>query len=105
VVRLRTGESTIELVRPSGVTKLQWLRQITTAARAGLPEHLEAPLIFGGSQGDPAELEGKVVVQLAAGGGGGRRGGGGAPAARTGAAAILSIDATGGPEPARWPVA
>ena len=49
VVRLRTDESSIELVRPSGVTKLQWLRQVTTAARAGLPERLEAPLVFAGS--------------------------------------------------------
>ncbi len=49
VVRLRTDESNIELVRPSGVTKLHWLRQVTTAARAGLPEKLEAPLVFAGA--------------------------------------------------------
>lgn len=98
-VRLRTDQSSIEVVRASGTTKLQWLRQITTAARANLPEKLEAPLVFGGSEGDPAELQGKVAVLLAVA----RRGA--APAARPGAAAILAIDGAGGPEPPRWPVA
>src|SRR5579862_762362 len=37
VVRLNASQSKIELVRPSGVTELHWLRQITTAARTGLP--------------------------------------------------------------------
>ncbi len=64
VVRLRTEESAIELVRPSGVTKLDWLRQVTTAARAGLPERLEAPLVFAGSDPSSAGLEGKIAVQM-----------------------------------------
>ena len=102
-VRLVTGESKIELVRPSGVTELRWLRQITTAARAGLPGKLEAPLVFGGSEPGGADLAGKIVVQMATPAG---RGGGGRGAApRSGAAGVIAIDSSGGPEPPRWPVA
>ncbi|SPE32383.1 Peptidase M28 [Candidatus Sulfopaludibacter sp. SbA6] len=98
VVRLRTDQSEIELVHEGAAHKLEWLRQITMPARTGLPETLEAGLVFAGS-GDNAEgLNGKILVQL----GGGRRG---APAApRPGIAGTLTIDATGGPEPPRWPV-
>ena len=99
VIRLRTDESSIELVRPSGVTKLEWLRQITTAARGGLPERLEAPLVFGGSDSSTAGLEGKIVVQLAA------PGARGAMPRMAGVAGVVSVDSAGGPEPARWPVA
>jgi peptidase M28-like protein len=102
VVRLRTDESNIELVRPSGVTKLHWLRQVTTAARAGLPEKLEAPLVFAGADAE-ADLAGKIVVQMAPAGGRGAGGRGGAP--RAGVAGVIAIDSAGGPEPARWPVA
>jgi hypothetical protein len=104
VVKLNTSQSKIELVRPSGVTELHWLRQVTTAARAGLPEKLEAPLVFGGSNSAAADLEGKIVVQMAAPGGRGAGGGRGG-ATRSGVAGVLAIDAAGGPEPARWPVA
>jgi len=102
VVRFRADQSSVELVRPGGTTKLQWLRQISTTARVGLPETLEAPLIFAGSDtgADPAELRGKIVVQLPRAGGGR-----GNAAARPGIAGTVSIDATGGPEPPRWPVA
>jgi Zn-dependent M28 family amino/carboxypeptidase len=97
-VRLRTDQSDIELVRPSGVTKLHWLRQITTAARAGLPGKLEAPLVFAGSDTAGEDLEGKIIVTMA--GAGGR---GAAP--RAAVAGVLAIDSAGGPEPARWPAA
>ncbi len=97
VVRLRTDESSIELVRPSGVTKLQWLRQVTTAARAGLPERLEAPLVFAGSDASGAGLEGKIAVQMLPPFG--------RATPRAGVAGVISIDSSGGPEPARWPVA
>ncbi len=105
-VRLRTDRSTIELVRPTGTVKLEWLRQITTAARAGLPDSLEAPLIFAGSDAnaDAAELRNKIVVQLPRAAGAGRGGAGGGRGA-TGVAGIIAIDTTGGPEPPRWPVA
>jgi Zn-dependent M28 family amino/carboxypeptidase len=102
VVRLQTDQSTVELVRAGGTTKLQLLRQITVAARAGLPESIEAPMIFAGSDAaaDPAELRDKIVVQLPRAGTAR-----GAAQARTGAAATISIDSIGGPEPPRWPVA
>ncbi len=102
-VRLRTDRSTVALVRPGGTTKLEWLRQITTAARAGLPEKLEAPMIFAGTEpgADPAELRNKVIVQLPRTGGRGNA----AAAGPAGAAATIGIDGTTGPEPPRWPVA
>ena len=105
VVRLNTAQSKIELVRPSGVTELHWLRQVTTTAREGLPEKLEAPLVFAGSDTGGSDLEGKVAVQMASPGGRGGAGGGRGGAARSGAAGVLTIDSAGGPEPARWPVA
>jgi len=56
-----------------------------------------------GPADDPA-LKGKILVRINAsvGASGGRRGGAAAPA---GIAGTLTIDATGGPEPPRWPVA
>lgn len=98
VVKLRTDQSEIALVRKDGVQKLKWLRQITMTARAGLPEAFEYGLVFAGGDESADGLQGKIVVQL----GGGRRGG--APAPRPGIAGTLTIDATGGPEPPRWPV-
>ncbi|HWD00046.1 MAG TPA: M28 family peptidase [Candidatus Sulfopaludibacter sp.] len=102
VVRFQADQSTVELVRATGSTKLQWLRQISTAARAGLPESVEAPMIFAGTDpaADPAELRDKIVVQLPRAGGGR-----GAAQARPGVAGVISIDATGGAEPPRWPAA
>ena len=100
-VRLRTDLSSAELVRfAANTSKLEWLRQITIAARTGLPESLEAPLMFAGSgdAGDPAELRNKVIVQLP-------RAGRGGATPRQGVAATITIDSTGGPEPPRWPVA
>ena len=99
VVRLKTDDSRIELVRGSGSTKLAWLRQVTVTARQGLPERVEAPLVFAGSEAPDTGLEGKVVVRMAA------PGARAAAAGRSGAAAMLTIDSAGGPEPARWPVA
>src|ERR1039458_5380759 len=77
VARLRADQSSIELVRKGGVKKLEWLRQITTGARAGLPERLEGDLVFPGdgpaAGSPPLDTTGKIVVQLprraAAGGG------------------------------------
>lgn len=107
VVRLRTDLSSVELVRHDGVKKLEWLRQITTAARTTLPETIEGDLIFLGdgpaAGAPPLVTTGKIVVQLPrrASAGSGR----GAGAARTNAAATIAIDSTGGAEPPRWPVA
>jgi Zn-dependent M28 family amino/carboxypeptidase len=106
VVRFQADKSSVELVRETGSTKLQWLRQISTTARVGLPETLEAPLIFPGSDAaaDPAELRNKILVQLPRAGRG-AAGGRGNVTAHPGIAGTISIDATGGPEPPRWPVA
>jgi hypothetical protein len=103
VVRLRTDQSDISLVRKDGsVTKLAWLKQVTIPARAATPESIEAPLIFeGAGPADDPELKGKIVVRMNAPGGGRRGGRGGGP---QGIAGTLTIDATGGPEPPRWPV-
>jgi hypothetical protein len=101
VVRLRTDRSEISLVRNDGAsTKLAWLRQVTVAARNGIPENIEAPLIFAGSGApDDPELKGKILVRMNAPGARG-----GAAGAAGGSVATLTIDATGGPEPPRWPV-
>src|SRR5580658_1105147 len=68
VVRFRADQSDVELVRPRGVTRLHWLRQISVPARVGLPAGLEAPLVFAGSGAAPEglELQGKILVQLSA---------------------------------------
>jgi len=117
VVRLRTDQSSIELVRNDGVHKLEWLRQISTGARVGLPESLEGDLVFlgdGPAPGSPPfDSAGKIVVQLPrpaavpgapAAARGGAAGGRGNGAGRSGAAATIAIDGTGGAEPPRWPV-
>lgn len=108
VVRFRADQSDVELVRPGGVTQLHWLRQISAPARVGIPETLEAPLIFAGSGAAPEglDLHGKILVQLsaprmgAAGAGRGRGNAGG----RAGVLATISVDNLAGPEPPRWPV-
>jgi len=106
-LRFRADRSTVELAGAHGSRRLAWLRQITIAARPGIPETLDAPLVFEGSGEAPEGMDpgGKILVQLgiARGAAGGRagRGAGSLPGA---AAAILSIDSLGGPEPPRWPV-
>ena len=69
-VDLRTRDSSVELIR-NGITRLTWLQQITLAPHSGLPEHLQAPLVFCGyalpgsdSQSLPGEVKGKIVVFL-----------------------------------------
>lgn len=114
VVRFRADQSDVELVRPAGGAKLHWLRQISAPARMGIPETLEAPLVFAGSGAPPEglDLQGKILVQLSvpripapgtAGAAGTGRGRGNA-AGRTGIAATISVDNLAGPEPPRWPV-
>ena len=98
-VRLLTDQSRAELVRGDTVRKLEWLRQIVAPARPGLPESLDAALVFAGSDPSAEGLEGKILVRL---GTPSRQAGNRAPA---GVAAILTIDATTGPEPPRWPAA
>jgi Peptidase family M28 len=104
-VRFRADRSTVELTRANGTEKLEWLRQISIPARLGMPESIDAPLVFAGSGEAPEglDLTGKILVQLSGGGGAGRGGRGGG-ATRAGIAGTLSIDTIAGPEPPRWPV-
>lgn len=98
--RLDSARTSLELVDSSGaVQPLQLFRQITSGVRPGLPESFSAGLIFIGPDGNAEGLDtkGKMVVQI----GRPRNGGGAQP----GAAGVLTIDAAGGPEPPRWPVA
>ncbi|MBS1857652.1 MAG: M20/M25/M40 family metallo-hydrolase [Acidobacteria bacterium] len=97
-VRLRADRSDAALIsRDGSVRRLEWLHQISIAARAGLPEAIDAPLVFAG-QSAPPEASGKILVRLNTGM---RRAA--APASST-ALGTLAIDSTTGPEPARWPV-
>jgi hypothetical protein len=108
VVRFRADQSDVELVRAGGATKLHWLRQISAPARVGIPETLEAGLVFAGSGAAPEglDLQGKILVQLSAprmGAAAAGRGRGNA-GDRAGIAATISVDNLVGPEPPRWPV-
>src|SRR5580693_2774759 len=96
VVRFRADQSDVELVRPDGATKLHWLRQISAPARIGIPEMLEARLVFAGSGAPPEglDLQNKILVQLSAprmGAAGAARGRGNA-GDRPGIAATISVD-------------
>jgi hypothetical protein len=108
-LRFRSDLSTVQIDRPNGPVKLQWLRQISAPARAGVPESIEAGLVFAGSGEAPSDLDlhGKLLVSLGGGGrgaaGAGRSGRGGA-VARTGSVGTISIDTIAGAEPPRWPV-
>ena len=97
-ITFRADQSKAELVGQSGTRKLEWLRQISVTARAGLPPTLDAKLVFGGSDASTMELTDKILVQIG-------RGSGTARSSAGGLAGTLTIDAVGGPEPARWPVA
>ena len=85
-LRFRSDLSAVEIDRASGPVKLQWLRQISVPARVGVPESLEAGLVFAGSGEAPPDLDlhGKLLVSLGGGGrgaaGAGRGGRGAAPA-------------------------
>ena len=109
-LRFRADLSTVELERASGPVKLEWLKQISVPARAGVPETLEGAMVFAGSGEAPGDLDlhGKILVSLGGGGRGaaaaGGRGARGAGGARSEAAGSISIDTIAGPEPPRWPV-
>src|SRR3954468_7441465 len=70
-VQLRTDLSSIALVGADGnPQKLAWLRDITTAARVGLPESLDAALVFDGEadpNAAPIDAKGKILVRVNAG--------------------------------------
>lgn len=103
---LQPKKSPLQIVRDSGKADLAWFRQITVAVRPHMPDKLDAPLYFLGdaSSGvDAAKVKGAAVVML------GvpriRRAGSPVPMkAPQGAAASLTIDSLGGPEPPIWPL-
>ncbi|HUR33519.1 MAG TPA: M28 family peptidase [Vicinamibacterales bacterium] len=100
--RLRTDQSPVAVIRDGGTRPLRWLRDIAVAPALGLPGTLSGPLIFAGSDNAAGlDAAGAMVVRLnpirlVAGPP--------VPAPPPGAAAILGVDSTEGPEPSRWPV-
>jgi hypothetical protein len=104
--KVETEQSPLELTRAGRVTKLAWLTQVTIAARADLPKHVEGPLYFVGDTGTikRGALSGAVAVML--GTPRIRKAGAPLPAGLPQAAtAVLTIDNMAGPEPPRWPAA
>ncbi len=85
-------DSTFTLVR-GGPLALHINEQIGLTPRAGLPETIDAPLQFAGTE--DADVAGRIVVVIA----GTRR----APV--TGAVAVISIDNPNALEAPRWPIA
>lgn len=100
-VRLMTNESSLRLVGSSGAEDLAWLRDITLPAAVATPEQLSGPLVFVGSDAREADLSGKIVVRFRTG----TLGNSSSQPQFDGAAAVITIDSTTGPEPPRWPVA
>lgn len=97
--KLDTAQTRFELADATGAAKqLELYRQITCGAGPNLPAEISGGLVFIGSDGksDGFDVKGKIIVQI----GRGQR-----SAAQAGAAGALTIDATAGPEPPRWPVA
>jgi hypothetical protein len=106
-VQLNTAASSIALERKSGERKLAWLREITMTVAPGLPQQLNAPLVFRGSSPQPPaglDVQGKIIVRLSPPVG--------TPAANVpapplpaGAIGTVGIDNLDGPERRRWPAA
>jgi hypothetical protein len=101
-VKFLANQSEIALVRKDGEEKLQWLRQVTVPAALESPTSIDAGLVFGGNDLAGVDVKGKILVQFA-----GTRNPGTVTKDEQleGIAGTLTIDRTGGPEPARWPVA
>ena len=103
-VRLAVERSTVEIVRPNGdVRRLQWLRQISSAARVAPPAPFDAPLGFTGWETSSELAAGRILVALAPP----RLTPGPRGYAQTpppGFAGTLVIDSPAGPEPVRWPL-
>jgi hypothetical protein len=89
--RLVPLKSQAEIVNAQGKTKLRWLHQIALTAREGMPDRLEAPLVFMGESGGDAA--GKIVVVLA----------GHAPRETPGAIGVMTVGDPAAVEPPRWP--
>jgi len=97
--RLDSARSSAELVSSAHAAQsLRWFHEITVGVRPGLPASFSGDLIFSGPDGLTEGLipQGKILVQI-----GGTR----TLPMPPGLAGVITIDATGGPEPPRWPVA
>jgi hypothetical protein len=96
-IRLLPEASKAELVRGAAVTPLQWLHHLTIRMQEGMPERIDAKLVFAGSGEPPAglDLRGKLVVLL---------NGFGPRHALADAAGAISIDNPHALEPPRWPL-
>ncbi len=100
--RLRSEQSSAFIADNGPKRTLRWLRDITVAPATGLPTVLKGRLIFAGSDNAAGlDVAGAIVirlnpVRLVAGPP--------LPPVPAGAAAVVGIDSTLGPEPARWPV-
>ena len=90
--KVDAAQTSFELVDATGKTQpLELYRQIAPTAGPTTPPEISGELIFAGDA-KTANVKGKIVVQIGRG-------------TQPGAEGVISIDATGGPEPPRWPVA
>jgi hypothetical protein len=96
-IKLLAKESTALLVNGEKKTGLQWLHQLTIRVQAGMPDHIDAPMVFAGSGPVPPDLHvaGKLLVWL--------NGFGTAPHPANALGAI-SVDNPKALEPPRWPL-
>ena len=96
-IRLLPEESKATLINGTKTTGLRWLHQVSIRMQEGMPEHIDAPLIFAGNGPIPSgfETSGKLVVLL----------NGYAPAQPpTDSLGTISVDNPKALEPPRWPM-
>jgi len=96
-IRLEPAGSKAELVRADSVTPLQWLHQFTIRMQEGMPERVDAKLVFAGSGEAPSGFDSKGKLVVSMNGFGPRR-------APSDAAGAISIDNPNALEPPRWPL-
>lgn len=93
-LRLKKDESSVALVNGDKVSPLRLYQDITVTLRAGMPQSIDAPLVFAGDDPSGVDLHGKITVAIA----------GGRPR-NNGALGNLNIDNPYAIETPRWPVA
>ena len=96
-VRLEPADSTASLSNGSVKTPLHWLHQLTLRLQEGMPEKIDAPLVFAGTGAAPDNLQtaGSLLVSL----------NGHAPSQpQVGILGSISIDDPHSLEPPRWPL-
>jgi hypothetical protein len=96
-IRLVPAESKAELLQGDKAIALGWLHQITIRMQEGMPDQIDAPLVFAGTGAAPVgfDAHGKLLVSL----------NGFAPAhPPEGTLGAISIDNPKALEPPRWPL-